>query len=877
MTSQPDPRRIITRQTFGTELTLARQRSGMSVRRVASALGVPASTVGGYFAGTHLPALQPPDLVGRLVRALGITDPADVEAWQAAYWRLRAGGDQPGEMSASSGQSIPPVAVSIRPPFQRLLVEPRLRGRDDIVRTLDVVVAGSMHLTAMPRVHVLQGLGGSGKSMIALTLAQHAGDAGVRTFWIPANDAATTFASMHVLAVELGIPVSRLQGGSLPDLVWEYLDALDRPWLLVFDNADDPSRSLGLHGQRLTDGTGWLRAASTSLGTVVVTTRDGLATTWHEPPPNWIAVHRIVCLNPADGAAVLLELGGSAAGQPGEAAQLAERLGGLPLALMLAGRYIAEAGRIPAGLATAALARTFPAYVAALDRGDGADLLAGVAAGGRSNQPVVDRIWALSLALLVDRGFTHAQPLLHLLACLGATPIPFTRILKSDALGRSPLFAGMPSLGIWDTLRALQAVGLITLTDSDTEPSLTLHPLVRDTVRADQGLRGRLGQYLALTTALLSPAVADDDPKSPTSWGRWRLLADHCTAQLDLLDVKPADRALVESVVGLAARAANFLRAAGHLDEAASAFAEALRVAGDRLGEREPIVLALGHGLARVLYDQGDLAAAEVRYRSVLAARLETLGEEHPDTLMTQHYLARTLRKRGALDEADILLARTLAGRIRLLGDRHPDTLTSRHGQADLMRARGRLVEARDCYREVLQERRSVLGERHPATLVTRHYLAEVLHRLDELGIAGQELTRLWEINQAVRGIHHPRTLAVGQSLVDCLHDQGLLDHAAALAQTVVAARRRRLGEMHPSTLASRHRLGLIRFDQGSVPAAQRELIAVLADRQQTLGADHPQSRASRDAVRALSWQARDSSAPDGARPCSPHPRSADD
>ncbi len=850
MTALPDPRRIVTRKGFGAELTLARQRSGMSVRHVAAELGLPASTVGGYFAGTHLPALQPHDLVRRLVDILGITEPADVEAWQGAYWSLRTGGER---AAGSPVPAIPddPPAVSTRAPLHRLDVEPRLRGRARIVRALNAVVARSTHLAAEPRVHVLQGIGGSGKSMIALTVAKHACAAGVRTFWISANDAATTTASMRALAVELGVPASQLQGGSVPDLVWTRLDALDRAWLLVFDNADDPSKSLGLPGQQLTDGTGWLRPSGASLGTVVVTTRDGLPATWHEPPPDWITVHRVAGLTRPDGGAVLLELAGRAAGAPDEAAHLADRLGCLPLALMLAGRHIAEATRAPAELVMPVLARTFPEYMAALDRGEGTDFLAAVTDGGRSDQPVVDRTWRLSVSLLTDRGFSQAQPLLYLLACLGATPIPFTRLLDIDVLRRSPLFAGMPSLAVWETLRALYAVGLLTFADGDNERCLTMHPLVRDTVRAELRKCGRAEQYLSLAAALLSRVA--DDPKSPGSWRQWRLLANHCTAQLDLLDVEPPlDGPLVECVIALAARAADFLRAAGYLDEATTAFAETLEVARTRLGEQTPLVLALDHGLARVLYDRGDLRAAESRYRSVLNARLAILGDEHPDTLMTQHYLARTLRERGAFDEAGVLLARTLTTRVRLFGSRHADTLTSRHGEADLLRARGQLEEARNKYQDVLQDRRSVLGETHPATLVTRQYLAEVRYDLDELRDAEEDLSRLWEINRAVRGNDHPRTLAVGQSLVGCLHDRGLTEEAAELAQTVLAARQRQLGETHPSTLASRHRLGLIRFDQGRFADAQRELIAVLADSRRALGTEHLLTKAALTTVSAL-------------------------
>jgi len=54
---EPDPRRIASQPDFGRELTLVRQRAGLTVREVARAVGIPASTAGDYFAGRHLPPL----------------------------------------------------------------------------------------------------------------------------------------------------------------------------------------------------------------------------------------------------------------------------------------------------------------------------------------------------------------------------------------------------------------------------------------------------------------------------------------------------------------------------------------------------------------------------------------------------------------------------------------------------------------------------------------------------------------------------------------------------------------------------------------------------------------------------------------------------
>ncbi|MEV4121652.1 tetratricopeptide repeat protein [Micromonospora sp. NPDC049645] len=855
---EPDPRRIATRRDFGVELTLARRASGLSVRRVARQVDVPASTLGGYFAGTHLPALRPADLLERLLRVLGVANDADLAAWSEAYWRVRGPGAT--TTAAESGTGVlgttPPAAVSTRPPLDRLLVEPRLRGRRDILAALDAVIAAAGLLHDSPRVHVLYGLGGSGKSMVALTVAQRAAAAGVRTFWITANDAAATLAGMHALAIELGAPADRLRGGSLPDIVWRLLCDLDQRWLLVFDNANDPPLSLTLPGQLITDGTGWLRPPDRSLGAVLVTTRDGHPAHWGDPAPPWLQIHRLIGLARADGAEVLMELAGPAAGDVGKAGDLADRLGGLPLALMLAGRFLRESQDVPAALG-GDLPRDFVGYLAALGRGDQTELFApGTMAGDSRTRASVGRSWDLSVELLTDRGLRSARPLLHTLACFGVTPIPYGLLLRAEVLAASPLFPGATPHEIWNTLRGLDGVGLLTLTGADDTAVLRIHPLVRDVARADDGLRAHLSRYLSLTTALLNPVIRDAEPKSPSSWARWRLIADHCTAPLALLDMRAVAPDTVRAAVLLAGRASSYLRAAGLLDQAESAFEQTLPVATDRLGQRDPVTLVIAHDFARLRYDQGRLPEAEQAYRAVLAARQRVLGEQHPDTLMTQHYLARTLRARGRLDVAERLFSDTYAVRLRLLGDRHPDTLTSRHGIADVLRDRGESTPALATYLEVLALRTQLLGERHPATLVTRQYAAEMQHALGDLESAEVELRAVWEISQEVRGPHHPRTLAGGQSLVELLHDRGRLAEAEGLAVAVVAARRRLLGDTHPATLASRHRLGLIRLDRGEVGAARRDLQAVLVDRRQVLGPDHPHTELSRRLLDAVARRA---------------------
>lgn len=84
-----DPSAISTRQEFAAALTLLRERAGLTVRDVARAMAVPDSTVGGYFAGRHLPPVKPPEILRNLLKVCGIGDTTTADQWQEALIRVR--------------------------------------------------------------------------------------------------------------------------------------------------------------------------------------------------------------------------------------------------------------------------------------------------------------------------------------------------------------------------------------------------------------------------------------------------------------------------------------------------------------------------------------------------------------------------------------------------------------------------------------------------------------------------------------------------------------------------------------------------------------------------------------------------------------------
>lgn len=257
------------------------------------------------------------------------------------------------------------------------------------------------------RVYVLHGLGGCGKTAVAYTLFQHAtNNVGRVGLWVNASDPASLRAGMLAVAADRGATDAELTGarsGLRPaaDLVWQYLDRSEQPWLLVLDNADTPAV--------LRDG-GWLRTSPA--GTVIVTTRQAAAHWW---PGAELLQFGVL---PREDAARVLQDIAPHAGSIEEAAEVADRLGRLPLALTLAGGFLAHQVIDPWTLAD---------YGHGLDNGAGLHRIELIDRGAETHSDprrLLSRTWQLSLDALTTQGLPDATHLLRLLACFAGDPLP---------------------------------------------------------------------------------------------------------------------------------------------------------------------------------------------------------------------------------------------------------------------------------------------------------------------------------------------------------------------------------------------------------------------------------------------------------------------
>lgn len=637
---------------------------------------------------------------------------------------------------------VSPGTFSIRPPYGEL--PPRLRGRDALLAQLETRLA-----EGESRPQVLCGLGGCGKTAVALHLARQARDRGYRVFWLSAATQEGPVTGMREVARELGVDDEDIEAAwsgrtSATDLVWRLLDRTEHPWLLVLDNADEPSW-LAAPGGTPGDGTGWLRSSLSGL--TVVTTRVGNPDVWGREADT----HRVGVLSPADGRDVLLDLAGDSGG-PAEAQTLAERLDGLPLALKLAGSHLARSAR-GAGLLRnrrrqpGGRLRSFAAYADALGE-VGAELLD---QGGhwlpkesdteRAHRRLIGRTWELSLNLLEEQQLPEARTLMRLLSCCAVAPFPVD-LLDPNVLPW-PLSTETDRADRIDlALEALVDLNLIDVVDigpngladkAEPYPCLVSHRLVREVNAlrlADDTTEERLAVWQA--TARLLAQGADRAPEQPVNWPWWRLLAPHVAAALDAAPEMNAgaegDALLLPLLrAGLAAYAFfNFsdLPASG-MD---ATLARLLLRRAVALPEDHPVRLSVRHRAALSLLD-GEEELRE--YEDVLGSQLASQGPNHPETLITRYQVALARRKLGRItdSEEEAELRAVLEARRRELGPNDPYTILSHVTVAQRMMVRGHGEEPSLAEYRALAENLGgrVPGDRHFLPLGHRHQLAHAL------------------------------------------------------------------------------------------------------------------------------------------------------
>ncbi|WP_327391654.1 tetratricopeptide repeat protein [Streptomyces sp. NBC_01186] len=760
---------------------------------------------------------------------------------------------------------------------QRRVARDRLRGRNGLVTALtDALTRRAAGDAAVPGVWLLSGMGGCGKTTVALETAHQLVDAATRVWWVSGENGEVLSTALRAVAFAAGAQAADFVGSRPAEVLWTRLNALTTPWLLILDNVDDPStladvpfRTAAMAAVRrgTADGAGWLREPAHYWGTVLATSRESRGERWGR----WVHMVGVDLLSAEDGAKVLHDLSPHAGSVP-EARELAEHLGGLPLSLNLAGSYLARALEDPWPSPSTPMA--FAEYRRRLD----ADLADMASDPDRDLGPVqrsrraILSTWELSLDLLHRQGTDLARPLLRLLTVLGPAPIPYRELIDPELLAGSELFPDPAPSRLRDAVTGLAGLQLITieLTRDTTEEGpqrwITIHPMVRAADRAQADFPLQQPLLLSLVTALLHRFTSTLEMNNPRDWRLWRAIAPHCAAPLGLLpgdehsNTDRLDTHLAAAATEPAVRVAQVHNYMGMYSEAVAELDRLVVVRTRLLGDESAATIATRMHLAWAVGDQGDLIQADQLYQDVALACGRALPEGPPYAQSARTGRGRVLRELGRYEAAEAEMREALDMRRRDPEASPSSILRIRYDLATLAYRRGRYDDAVTELRDIAQRYKTLPGKElglealvtevglvralreaghaheaentaestvgkyltvmepdHPDMLLARHERARLIrdHESDPecLNRARDEFTELWQINAHRFGPDHPYAIAARHELATVWHLLGRPELAAEHYAAALEAGTRQLGKHHPDITRCAHNLARVRAE----------------------------------------------------------------
>ncbi|KIN08972.1 hypothetical protein OIDMADRAFT_108651, partial [Oidiodendron maius Zn] len=707
----------------------------------------------------------------------------------------------------------------------------------------------------------LVGLGGVGKSQVAIEFSYHVRDQSPDTwvFWVHATNATRIEQSYREIADRVKIPSRKDSEANIYNLVHSWLsDQSKRRWFLILDNLDDyrvlnEVRPTGQDRQESALSRPLLTYLPQSEnGSILVTTRST------EVAERFVERSAIIKVQPMDEAhaIALFEKKLGKQSNSKDVAELAGALEFMPLAIVQAAAYISQ--RAPRS--------SVQQYLEEFRKSDRkkTSLLNHEAGHLRRDWEAKNSIittWQISFDH-VCQVRASAADLLSLMSFFDRQGIPETLIRCRDLQQKHRKLGGSD---VDNEEENDHNTSESTDDDEFEEDILTLRSYSFISANADQ-ITFEMHRLVQLATQLwlVSHARLERWKRqfinnlnfafpigNYENWERCQSLFPHAKSAIAQ---RPGEADSLREWASLLHKAAWYALERGNMNDAEKMSEHAMKAREKIFGRDQKGTLASMAILTSTYRNQGRWDEAEKLEVEVIEMSKSRLGADHPSTLANMANLASTYRTQGRWDEAEKLEVELLETCKTNLGADHLDTLTSMNNLAATYWNQGRWDEAEKLQVEVIETRKTKLGADHPDTVDSIGNLAATYRNQGRWDEAEKLEVEVIETRKTKLGADHPDTVASIGNLASTYSNQGRWDEAEKLEVEVMETRKTNLGADHPDTLTSMNNLAATYWNQGRWDEAEKLQVEVIETRKTKLGADHPDTLGSIGNLVATYW-----------------------
>ncbi|PVF91532.1 hypothetical protein CPB86DRAFT_878463 [Serendipita vermifera] len=268
--------------------------------------------------------------------------------------------------------------------------------------------------------------------------------------------------------------------------------------------------------------------------------------------------------------------------------------------------------------------------------------------------------------------------------------------------------------------------------------------------------------------------------------------------------------------------------------------------------------------LHRVFIDSGSFIKAHFHLMEYIDMVRSRVRWDSPELLRALRYRIWSLIRLGRYHEAVEAGTEAVGLYIRALGKEDPRTLRTMHHLASAYNGTGEYMRARELDEEILVIRKKVIGPLHSHTLRSMSNLASDYARLGQykdarrlqeevdlgLYVKARELDeKVLSLRKEFMGSEHPDTLASMHNLASDYSNLGFYDKSRELGEELLPLRRRVLGPEHPSTLWSMNNLAMVYNVLGNSEKARDISEKIVETCKRISGAEHPQTLSCMDTL----------------------------
>ncbi|TEY74896.1 hypothetical protein BOTCAL_0068g00230 [Botryotinia calthae] len=652
-------------------------------------------------------------------------------------------------------------------------------GRKDVLNRIQTALEASHN---DPSIVVLTGVGGQGKTQIALEFIHQHMKFYKGVFWIDASSQKSASRGFERILKTIDSSAVLVGGEESKSVVKNILSDWKEPWLLVFDNYDDL--------KSFSDLPSYFPKAAFKENAIIVTSR-------HISSGRLGSHLKLDGLTEEESVQLLTSRCTSVSSFEDDLNQgrdIVKKLGYLPLAIDQAASYISI--------------RHLPLHI--------------LSDHFRRRREFILKDTPQSLWEYQKRSLTDSQENSEHLSVLTTWELSFDQISGNDeerkwigeflvqAAYFSPISISeslfkthdiyngkfpewkflFSTQGSWDSFKFQDVIfGLVNLSIiqnmeiTSDEVRFSFHPLVKDWLQLRESVERRRS-CVSFAIALTASVIQETDTELLSLQKRQELLS-HIDACVENRSSFLTDQQSVIEyggvVEGFQTTFVTFYGQHDRNDDAERLFVHSLDIQISLLGTNNIATLSTMNNLAAMYLDSRRLEEACPLLQQTLEIKHTMLGPQHPRSLNTTNNLANLLVLQLQFDSATEMYEKTLVGYKKLNGPVHKTVIESLNNLGEVAMKRGnfleaeklfqeglkklellggrgedglalyikanialvyklqhRYQEAEHCYHAIIRKRKALLGPKHSSTLQSMCELGDVYFALGQLKLAGE-------------------------------------------------------------------------------------------------------------------------------------------